>query len=162
MAGLDPDTLGTALQFAEGKSGGGYGGGGRGNGRMPMVSHAGGGGGGDEGGGDGDFGGGDGGGGLDPQSDFDLHERNLEATSHFARLGMGPSTSAAMTFAGNRRAARADAYNNEINRQLKELQLLQGYSKLAESFDTGGGFEAGYKSKPPATPESGFNPKGSF
>lgn len=140
MAGIDPETLQTLLEAGEGKGGGGQGGG--------MRGHEGGG------------GGGGGGEGFDPQTEFDLSQANLATADHFAGRGMGPNTSAALTFSGNQRAARAEAYNN----RLKEIETLAklASSPALEKLGAEGGFEAGYKSPPPQTPESGFNPQGSF
>ena len=164
MAGVDPQTIEALLEAGEGKDGGGRG---RGRGR------------------DGEEGlygatqgaspGGGGGGGLDPQAEFDLHEANMAAANRFAGRGgplgggMGPNTSLAATFAGNRRAAAAEAYNNRIRDTESRLKLLAEAEKLGYTLGPGGqlqketsGFEAGYTAPPASTPESGFNPQGAF
>jgi hypothetical protein len=123
---------------------------------------------------------GPGGTGLDPQTEFDLGQNNLRAASHFANLSGGPGTEGsssvgaiqtgmANAFAGNRRAARAEAYNNRFRETEQKLKLMDLAEKSGYRVGPGGqlereesGFEAGYKSNIPATPESGFNPQGEF
>jgi hypothetical protein len=115
---------------------------------------------------------GPGGSGLDPRTEFDLHENDLAATDHFASLGnmgMGPNTSLAATFAGHRRAAAAESYNNRIRDTEAKLKLLGEAEKMGYRVGPGGqleketsGFEAGYNAPPASTPESGFNPQGAF
>jgi hypothetical protein len=148
MAGINPETIQMLLEARQGKGGGGYGGE---QGLYAGDSR------------------GPGGSGLDPQTEFDLHENNLAAQQHFSRLGMGPSTSLASTFAGNQRAARAEAYNNRIRGMQDQLKLLGEAEKLGYRIGPGGqleketsGFEAGYTAPPASTPESGFNPQGAF
>jgi hypothetical protein len=153
MAGIDPQMVETLLEATQGGKGGG-GRHGRGEGLYAGDSR------------------GPGGTGLDPQTEFDLHENNQAAASHFASLGregMGPNTSLAATFAGNRRAARAEAYNNRIREQEGQLRLLDHAEKLGYRLGPSGqlekeesGFQAGYESPPASTPESGFNPQGAF
>lgn len=137
MAGVDPETLKVLLQFAEGKAGGGRGGGMRGGGGFGE------------------------GGELDPSAAFGLQQRNLATASHFAglgRSGMGPSTSQASAFMGNRRAAAAEAYNNQFRLLEMGLRNAPALIKLLEHESAQGAFESGYKTAPPSNPESGFNP----
>lgn len=164
MAGIDPETIGQLLEAGEGKPGGGRGGRQQGlYGSQDDQTAA------DSG-------------RLDPQSEFDLYEANLNTRSRFAKTGMGfPNTSEQVQFQGNRRAALAEAYNNrerELDRaerrEDRELRRLQTYASLIKSGaleDLTGesGFQKGYEGEKQRQQEEadkpspgGFNPTGNF
>ena len=160
MAGIDPQMVEELLsardQLGAGKGGGGH------HGRAEALRNT---------GARGPAGAGGGENAPDPQTEFDLAENNLATASHFASLGHNPgiSTSMAATYMGNQRAARAEQYNNRIRHTEDQLRLLGEAEKLGyrlgpngQLIKEEGGFEAGYKSPPAATPESGFNPQGAF
>jgi hypothetical protein len=86
------------------------------------------------------------GGGLDPLADYNLSQADLNTRAHFARLGMSPgNTSEMLAMQGNRRAARAEAFNNRS----KQIDQLIKLAQLGTELGIGPnahGFEEGFKS----------------
>jgi hypothetical protein len=86
-------------------------------------------------------------GGLDPDSEFNLSQRNMGTIAGFAAHGMGPNTSMGVALEGNRRAARAEAFNTK----LKEIELLSriasnpNLTALLAPSNLAGGESAGYQ-----------------
>jgi hypothetical protein len=84
---------------------------------------------------------------LDPNSEYNLSQRNMATLAGFAAHGMGPNTSMGVAMEGNKRAARAEAFNTK----LKEIELLSRLASnpnmmaLMAPAELQGGETAGYK-----------------
>jgi hypothetical protein len=102
---------------------------------------------------------------LDPQSEFDLSQRNMGTIAGFAAHGMGPNTSMGVALEGNKRAARAEAFNTK----LKEIELLSRIASnpnlaamMAPANLQGGetaGYEAGKAQRQQQGTPSSFSPQ---